>query len=108
MTELLDVDEPSSTTPGEFATAAVAAGLGRSDVDELTRLFEDVRYGSTEPSEDLEARALAVFRRIESRYADQQETDEEDADSGPGQAPETGTGPGSEAGTGTEPGDDRS
>jgi hypothetical protein len=70
MTELLDVDDPESTTPGEFATAAVEAGLGREDVDELTHLFEEVRYGGAAPSDDYERRAVAVFRRIEAQYAD--------------------------------------
>lgn len=70
MTSLLDVDDPASSTPGEFATAAVEAGLGREDVDELTRLFEDVRYGGTEPRPEDERRAVATFRRIEDRYAE--------------------------------------
>lgn len=70
MTELLDVDDPGTSTPGEFAAAAVDAGLGREDVAELTRLFEDVRYGETNPSEEHERRAIAVFRRIEDRYAE--------------------------------------
>lgn len=72
MTDLLEVDEPETTTPGEFATAAIDAGLGQSDVDELTRLFEDVRYGPIQPSEDLEQRAISVFRRIEDRYAEEE------------------------------------
>lgn len=70
MTELLDVSRPETSTPGEFATAAVDAGLGRQDVDELTRLFEDVRYGNLEPTADREQRAIAVFRRIEDRHAE--------------------------------------
>jgi hypothetical protein len=69
MTGLLDVEDPGTSTPGEFADAAVEAGLGQEDVAELTRLFEDVRYGETRPSEEHERRALAVFRRIEDRYA---------------------------------------
>ncbi len=69
MTELLDVDEPGTSTPGEFAAAAVEAGLGHEDVEELTRLFEDVRYGERRPSAERERRASAVFRRIEDRYA---------------------------------------
>ncbi len=74
MTNLLEVPNSVSSTPGEFAAAARAAGMGREDVDELTRLFEDVRYGDTEPSEELEARSVALFRRIEDRYADEDET----------------------------------
>jgi len=72
MAELTDVDTPESSTPGEFAAAAVEAGLGREDVTELTRLFEDVRYGNTQPSEERERQAITIFRRIESRYAEEE------------------------------------
>lgn len=70
MTALLDVDDPASSTAGEFATAAVEAGLGREDVDALTRLFEDVRYGERDPDPDDERRAVATLRRIEERYGE--------------------------------------
>ncbi|MUW14041.1 DUF4129 domain-containing protein [Halorubrum sp. CBA1125] len=70
MTDLLAVEDPETSTPGEFAAAAVEAGLGREDVTELTRLFEDVRYGNHRPSDEHERRALTVFRRIEERYAE--------------------------------------
>lgn len=70
MTELLDVSHPRSSTPGEFAAAAVDAGLAREDVTELTRLFEDVRYGGADATENREARAVAALRRIEAAYAD--------------------------------------
>lgn len=69
MTDLLDVPDPETSTPGEFANAAVAAGMDAADVDELTRLFETVRYGGVEPDETDEHRAVRVFRRIESSYA---------------------------------------
>lgn len=69
MTDLLDVDDPGTSTPGEFAAAAVEASLGREDVNELTRLFEDVRYGNQQPSDEHERRAITIFRRIEDRYA---------------------------------------
>lgn len=70
MTELLDVDEPARQTPGEFATAAVDAGLRRTDVRELTQLFEAVRYGRQDPSQEYERRAVTVFRRIEDQYSE--------------------------------------
>ncbi|MFC4541062.1 DUF4129 domain-containing protein [Halosolutus amylolyticus] len=70
MTALLDVDRPETTTPGEFATAAVDAGMDPDDVRELTRLFEDVRYGEYSPTADRERRAVRVFRRIERAYGD--------------------------------------
>ena len=69
MTDLLDVEDPETSTPGEFADAAVDAGLRGSDVRELTRLFEDVRYGDA-PPEDSGDRARDVFRRIEAQNAE--------------------------------------
>jgi hypothetical protein len=70
MTGYLDVDSPESSTPAEFADAAVDAGMSDGDVDELTRLFEEVRYGGKDPTDDRESRALAALRRIDSEYAD--------------------------------------
>ncbi|WP_135533614.1 DUF4129 domain-containing protein [Halostella pelagica] len=70
MTGHLDVDRPESSTPAEFADAAVDAGMTDGDVDELTQLFEEVRYGGKDPTDDREQRALAALRRIESEYAD--------------------------------------
>ena len=69
MTAPLDVSHPESSTPGEFALAAVDAGMESEHVSDLTRLFEDVRYGHTEPTEKLESRARSVLRRIEETYA---------------------------------------
>ncbi|SDJ60944.1 DUF4129 domain-containing protein [Natronorubrum texcoconense] len=70
MTQPLEVDRPDSSTPREFARAATDAGMDRTDVDELTRLFEDVRYGDAPTTPEREARAIEVLRRIESEYAD--------------------------------------
>lgn len=68
MTQHLDVSNPDASTPGEFATAAVDAGMDRSDVRRLTRLFERVRYGGADPA-DHEETAVEILRRIESNYA---------------------------------------
>lgn len=73
MTEHLDVDRPESSTPGEFATAAVAAGMERSDVTELTDVFEEVRYGGLPATTEAEERALAALRGIEHSYAETEE-----------------------------------
>ncbi|WP_293033289.1 DUF4129 domain-containing protein [Natronococcus sp.] len=70
MTAPLEVDRPNSSTPREFADAAIEAGLERDHVDELTRLFEDVRYGGSETTAAMERRAVSVLRKIESEYAD--------------------------------------
>ena len=68
MTQLLEVDRPETTTPGEFATAATEAGLDRGHVDELTQLFEDVRYGHEATTAEREERAVTILRAIESSY----------------------------------------
>ncbi|PSP77767.1 DUF4129 domain-containing protein [Halobacteriales archaeon QS_1_68_20] len=68
MVGLLDVSNPRATTPGEFADAAADAGIERGDVDELTELFEAVRYGGFEATEDRERRAVSALRRIEDEY----------------------------------------
>ena len=74
MTALFDLSRPETKTPGEFATLATDAGMDPEDVRELTALFERVRYGTADPSESDEQRALSLFRRLESTYADEQPT----------------------------------
>jgi hypothetical protein len=69
MTDHLDVSNPQSSTPAEFAGAAVEAGMAREDVERLTSLFEEVRYGGESPTEEREAQALDALRRIEDEYA---------------------------------------
>lgn len=73
MTEHLAVDHPESSTPAEFATAAVDAGMEPDDVRELTELFEEIRYGDRDVTEERERRATAALRRIEESYAEEGE-----------------------------------
>jgi hypothetical protein len=70
MTIHLDVSRPRSSTPAEFAAAAVDAGMDRADVTELTEVFEEVRYGGADPTPERERRAREALRNIEERYAD--------------------------------------
>jgi len=70
MAEPLPVDRPETSTPAEFAAAATEAGIRRDDVDELTTLFEEVRYGTADATAEREQRAVAALRRIERHYAD--------------------------------------
>ena len=86
MADLLPVDRPRSSTPAEFATAAVEAGMDRRDVDELTGLFEEVRYGGLAASDERERRAVAALRRIEAAYADDGGADGADPDDGRGRS----------------------
>lgn len=70
MTEHLAVDHPESSTPAEFAEAAVDAGMAPDDVRELTHLFEEVRYGGVAVTAQREKRAVDALRRIEDSYAE--------------------------------------
>ena len=71
MTDQLDVANPQSSTPREFARAATDAGMERGDVDELTDLFRTVRYGGSRATDDRESRAVAALRNIEHEYAEE-------------------------------------
>ncbi|QLD86518.1 DUF4129 domain-containing protein [Natronomonas halophila] len=68
MTDELAVENPDATTPGEFADAAIAAGMDAEDVAELTDLFETVRYGGFDATEERERRAVETLRHIEETY----------------------------------------
>ena len=68
MTAALDVDSPETTTPRGFQRAAVEAGMDRSDVAALTELFESVRYGDLDPTDEQERAAVETLRRIEAGY----------------------------------------
>lgn len=70
MTDHLDIPNPESSTTGEFAHAAIEAGMNRDDVLALKGLFDEVRYGQADPSADREERAVSVLRDIESTYSD--------------------------------------
>ncbi|AFK18335.1 DUF4129 domain-containing protein [Haloferax mediterranei ATCC 33500] len=72
MTTLLDVPNPQSATPAEFAASAVDAGMSRGDVTDLTTLFEEVRYGGFEATTERERRAVSALRNIESTYANRE------------------------------------
>lgn len=69
MTTPLAVDNPAASTPREFATAAVDAGLDPEDVETLTTLFERVRYGAEPLTDEDRDQVVRVLRRIEAAYA---------------------------------------
>ncbi|MFC4358615.1 DUF4129 domain-containing protein [Halobium salinum] len=107
MTDHVAVSRPSSSTPGEFAAAAVDAGMDREDVTELTSLFEDVRYGGEAPTPEHEERAVAALRRIEVAYADGDEGSSEAAGDGGDADDVGGAGDPSDDGTDHSGGTDR-
>lgn len=98
MTDHLAVDHPESSTPAEFATAATVAGMDTSDVDRLTALFEEVRYGGADPTAERERAAVETLRRIEAAYAD----GANDSDDGPDSGSGSGSGSGSDWGVGPD------
>jgi len=69
MTDHVDVPDPETSTPREFATAARDAGMDADHVDDLTDVFREVRYGGAEATPDREQRAVDALRAIEERYA---------------------------------------
>jgi hypothetical protein len=69
MTGLLNIENPDTTAPRDFAEAAIDTGLAADDVYELTELFNEVRYGGKSP-EGREDRATEVLRNIERTYED--------------------------------------
>lgn len=69
MTAELEVDNRAVRTPGEFEQAAVATGMEREHVSELTELFEHVRYGEMPATREHEKQALEALERIEDIYA---------------------------------------
>ena len=68
MTTALEVPNPSTRTPAEFERAAIAAGLEADDVETLTDLFREVRYGEVSVTAERERRARDTLRRIEAAY----------------------------------------
>jgi hypothetical protein len=81
MTDALDLPR-ETTTPQEFADAAVRAGVDPEDVTELTHLFETVRYGGADPSAERERHAVEALRRIEADLSGDDPTDGPDPDDG--------------------------
>lgn len=75
MTDLLAIDDPETTTPGQFEAAAVEAGLDDDHVGDLTRLFEEVRYGEMDPEPRADL-AVETLRHIEETYTTDENTSE--------------------------------
>lgn len=74
MTGLLEIENPESAPPVEFADRAVESGLDEAKVRELTDLFRDVRYGEKSAT-GREDRAVEILRDIEQAYRETSEQD---------------------------------
>jgi len=73
LTDSVHVDDPDSTTPTEYARAAVRQGLPAEPVGRLAKSFRRVRYGDRRPTADQTAVAVAAAGRIQSALADSDE-----------------------------------
>jgi len=47
--------------------------MDREDVDHLTGLFAEVRYGGADPTSDRERAAVETLRRVEATYATEED-----------------------------------
>jgi len=65
MIERAGVEDIRTKTPSEIAKSAKEAGLNPEAVDELTDVFEEVRYRDAEPTAEQEERAKRALKRIE-------------------------------------------
>lgn len=70
MVELVPIRDRRSTTPGEYARAAIDAGLPATPVQRLTALFEETRYGDRPSTADRVQSARAALRSILDRGED--------------------------------------
>jgi hypothetical protein len=64
LSEQRGISRSETMTPREFELRLKGAGLPDGDVEQLTRLFESVRYGARVPGEQEERQAAACLRAI--------------------------------------------
>jgi hypothetical protein len=83
MTRLLDVDRPDSSTPREFADAAVDAGAQPEDISILTDAFVAVRYGALAVTPERRQSVAAALQRVRGSLRDHgEDSDTTDPSSG--------------------------
>ncbi|MFB6111613.1 MAG: DUF4129 domain-containing protein [Halobacteriaceae archaeon] len=80
MTELVPIDDPEASTPGEFAAAARRAGLPPADVATLTELFEAVRYGERPVTEARRTAVAEALQRVQAALETAEEDEEVSTD----------------------------
>lgn len=65
-----DISNPDARSPRDAARLAVERGLDRQPVEAITREFEAVRYGPTEPTSDRVDRVQNAFDQLTTHRAD--------------------------------------
>jgi hypothetical protein len=64
MVDLVPMRQRRSATPGDYARAAIDAGLPAGPVRRLTALFEEVRYGNQPSTADRVRSARSALRSL--------------------------------------------
>lgn len=64
MVERADPEQPWSRSPAQCASAAVDAGMDSEAVGRLTTLFEEVRYGGADPTDERQQSARKWLQRL--------------------------------------------
>jgi hypothetical protein len=67
MTRRLGVDERHELTPSERTAAAIGRGVNREAAASLTELFEEVRYGGADVTDERRRRARRWLERLRTR-----------------------------------------
>ena len=68
LSEQRGLERPSAMTAREFERQLAAVGLADTHIQQLTRLFERVRYGAQQPDERDERQAIACLTAIVQAY----------------------------------------
>jgi hypothetical protein len=69
LVERAGVDRPRTRTPRDCARRAVERGFDPGDVERLRRTFEDVRYGTTPPTDEQARRARETLASLDGERA---------------------------------------
>lgn len=72
MTAALSLRDTESLTPAEFREAAIEAGFAPDDVETLTDLFREVRYGDAPVTDERTRQARGALEGIQAVAADEQ------------------------------------
>lgn len=64
MTEEVDISRPKTSAPREYAEKAIEEGKHPGAVERLTDLFEEIRYGTRQPTPETETQAEEALEEI--------------------------------------------
>lgn len=74
MTEEVDIPRPQTSAPREYAEKAIEEGKHPRAVERLTALFEEIRYGTKQPTPESETQAEEALEEITREANEDTET----------------------------------